>query len=417
MNIMKHLFILGQKVLILTVLILTGAFSLFGAEITVPRLEVLTRGATEGDDFVLSSVAEADLAVEGGYKYSAYLGFSFSSGDLERLLTRKKLDLAPLTGPPTENDFNALVEELEDRLNKQTTLGLRVIKAVAREPLGLPLELSYFLGKADAFASGDDFIQYFGTAPLGSDFRGFVYFPQGIGGDITRQYHGIHQVNGTGLSLAYTGSETVIPMGYFYQDLGFTDANGDFEAGHYSGDLRLLLNSRPLRFEIFGGVSFGQDGKNIYRGGFLAHLASEAGAELLIQAGIPGWQQGDNMDIDHMFFLLEPRVRFGFFAFQTTFFYRPLWYLQQKNTGEQGKADINIRLIFGNLAESQFEFGLEGTGGLQTADMDDRYLYVSPFISLVSSGLRWDLKLRIDPFKYDNKGEMFELFTGIRTAY
>ncbi|MDR0390233.1 MAG: hypothetical protein LBH73_09185, partial [Spirochaetaceae bacterium] len=151
--------------------------------------------------------------------------------------------------------------------------------------------------------------------------------------------------------------------------------------------------------------------------GLLAHLGSGNGAELLLQAGVPGWQQNDDFDVDNIFFLLEPRMRFGFFAFQTTFFYHPLWYLQRENKNERGKADINIKLIFGNLSESQFEFGLEGTGGLQTADMDDRYLYISPFLSIVTSGLRWDTKLRIDPFEYDNKGEMFELFMGIRTAY
>ncbi|MDR0389329.1 MAG: hypothetical protein LBH73_04620, partial [Spirochaetaceae bacterium] len=269
---MKHFFACMTRRLVLPALFLAGSFSLSGAEITVPRLEMITRGAMEGDDFVLSTIAEADLALEGGYKYAAYLGFSFSSGDLERLLSRRKLEIAPLpTGmPPDENDFNNLVGELEDRLNKQTTLNLRVIKATAREPLGLPVELSYFLGKADAFASGDDFVQYFGTAPLGSDFRGFMYFPQGIDGDFASQYYGIHQVNGTGLSLAYVGSENFIPMGYFYQDLGFSDINGDFEAGHYSGDLRFLVNSRPLRFEFFGGVSFHQGDRNIYRGGILA---------------------------------------------------------------------------------------------------------------------------------------------------
>ncbi|MDR1210891.1 MAG: hypothetical protein LBK40_01535 [Spirochaetaceae bacterium] len=405
------------RALALPVLALAGSFGLFGAEITVPRLEAFTRGAKNGDDFVLSSVAEADLAVEGGYKYSAYLGFSFSSGDLERLMARGNLNIDHLTAAPTDSEFNDLVDELEDRLNRRTTLGLRVIKATAREPLGLPLELSYFLGKADTFASGDDFVNYFGTAPLSSDFRGFMYFPDGIGGDITNQYHGIHQVNGTGLSLALTRSEKVIPMGYFYQDLGFTDAGGNFEAGHYSGDLRLLVNSRPLRLEFFGGLSFHRGGENIYRGGLLAHLAAEAGAELFIQAGVPGWRQGEDFDMDHLFFLLEPRIRFGFFAVRTTFFYRPLWYLQRENKTEQGKADINVKLIFGNLDESQFEFGLEGTGGLQTAGMDDRYFYVSPFLSMVSSGLRWDTKLRIDPFEYDNIGEMFELFMGIRTAY
>jgi hypothetical protein len=327
------------------------------------------------------------------------------------------LDITPVNNPPTDTDFNNLAESMEDRLNNQASLGLRILKAVTREPFGLPVELSYFLGRADFFASGDDFPYYFGSAPLGSDFRGFMYFPQGIGGDITRQYYGIHQVSGTGLSLAFRGWENIIPIGYFYQDLGYTDLNGAYEAGHYSGDLRLLLNTSPLRFEFFGGISLHQGDDNIYRGGLLAHLSSGTGAELLVQAGVPGWQRGDDFDVDHLFFLLEPRMRFGFFAFQTTFFYRPLWYLQQSNPGEQGKADVNIKFIFGNLAESQFEFGFEGTGGLQTADMDDRYLFVSPFLSIVSSGLRWDAKLRIDPFEYDNIGEMLELFIGIRTAY
>jgi hypothetical protein len=414
---MKHFFASLPKNLIVTALICAGPAALFGAGITVPRLEAMTRGAMEGDDFVLSSTAEADVAIEGGYKYSVYLGFSFSSGDLERFLARKKLDIDSLLIPPDENDFNNLAKSVEDRLNNQASLGLRVLKAVTREPFGLPVELGYFLGRAGFFASGDDFPRYFGTAPLGSDFRGFMYFPQGIGGDITRQYYGIHQVSGTGLSLAYMGWENVIPLGYFYQDLGYTDLNGAYEAGHYSGDLRLLVNGRAVRFEAFGGLSFHYGDKNIYRGGFLAHLSAGEGTELLIQCGVPGWQQGDTFDVDNIFFLLEPRVRLGFFALHTTFFYHPLWYLQEINADEQGKADINLKFIFGNLAVSRFEFGLEFTGGLQTAAMDDRYAYISPFISVVTSGLRWDAKFRIDPFEYDNIGKLFEFFMGIRTAY
>ncbi|QQO10804.1 hypothetical protein [Breznakiella homolactica] len=401
---------------LLAVLIVLPALGVpvFGAEITVPKLEFATRGAVKDDTFVLSSAASADIAIEGGGKYGVYLGFSFAAPNLEKAFAYGNVRITPVTAAPTADDYNALA----DRLNNQAVVALRVAKAAAREPFGAPLEVAYFLGEADSFCSGDDFPLFFGTPPMGTDFKGFMYFPEGIGGDITRQYDGIHKVRGTGLSAAVTYWEKIVPMAYFYQDIGTIDsATGLPDLGKYSGDLRVLVNAGPAKLEAFGGISFRPGEDTIYRGGFLAHLTAGEGAAFLIQCGIPGWEQGDTFSVDNLYFLIEPRLRFGMFAVYTTFFYHPLWYLQEKTPDEQGKADINLKFLYGDMVSRMFEFGLELTGGLHSGGIDSSYFMVSPFLSAATGGLRWDLKIRVKPLDYDTPKEMFDTFIGIRTAY
>ncbi|MDR2068668.1 MAG: hypothetical protein LBP71_02235 [Spirochaetaceae bacterium] len=388
--------------------------ALFGADITVPRLEWATRAASEGGEFVVSSAAAADIALEGGYKYGALLGLSFESADLGKALAYRNFTLQPGTSdPPTQSEYNALV----DRMNNQAVLSFRIAKATARNLFNLPLEVSYFIGIADNFCSGDDFVSRFGTAPIGTGFRGFYYFPTGIDGNISHQYNGIHGVRGTGLSFSLSSWDFIVPMFYIYQDFSFVDETlGISENGHYSGDLRVLFNREKFKMEAFMGGTVSKSSDPIIRGGLLAYFSSGMGTEFLLQFGVPGWA-GEDFSIDNFYFLIEPRIDFGLLATHITFFYHPLIYLQKENNSERGKADINMKVFAGDLGESGLEGGLEITTGLKVGEMENFSIYASPFASFVTTGLRWDVKIRLDLRSFDDPGSLLALFMGIRTAY
>ncbi|GHU64355.1 hypothetical protein FACS189447_00990 [Spirochaetia bacterium] len=374
-----------------TILLVSTLGILGAAEFTVPRIEMATRGKVEDGDFVLASEISADLSLSGGYKYGMLLGFDFETMDL-------------MSGP-------------------SATLNFRVAKATARDLFDLPLELSYFLGAGDDFCSGDEFTNRFGIAPIGTEYRGFFYFPDGIGGDAARRYNGIHGARGTGLSFALTKWEHIVPIFYIYEDftynfLGENPFTPTFDNGeiHYSGDARVLINNKTTKIEFFGGSSLTRDRDLNIRGGVLAYFTASTGVEFLLQAGIPGWDTDSKFGIDNLFFLMEPRLRLAKGGLNVTFFYHPVEYLHIKTDDERGKADLNIKFYLGK-PESGFSGGLETTMSLRINGMDDFSLFFSPFISFAASGLLWDAKVRMNAVDFDPPSEIFELFMGVRTSF
>jgi hypothetical protein len=393
-------------------------FPLGGAEVTVPRLEIATMGSIGSAAPTLASVAAVDIALDGGYKYQAYLGFSFESSNLEKALAYRNVTLAPVPGVISYSELADAYNALADRMNNQAVLSFRIARAMARDLFNLPLNLSYFIGIADYFCAGDDFVSYFGTAPIGTEFRGFFYFPQGVGGDISRQYNGIHGIRGTGLSFALTPWDRILPMAYIYQDFSFVDPRtGIAESGRYSGDLRVLINLDRVKLEGFTGGTVGPDKPGVLRGGLLAFFISGRGANFLLQCGVPGWNTQTPLSINNVFFLMEPQIDFNILRLAVTFFYHPAQYLQIETPTEQGRADVNFKMSAGDIAHSTPEGGLETTLGLKIYGMEDFSAQLSPFISFVSSGLRWDAKIRFDLLGSKKPASFFDVFIGIRTAY
>jgi hypothetical protein len=392
---------------------------LAGAEITVPRLEMASRGRVEDGEFILGSVISADLSLSGGYKYDLLLGFSFEAADLAKAMAYRNFNFDHMAGGAslTGNDYNTLVDKVNDRFNNQGTLSFRVAKASARELFGKPLELSYFIGEGDYFCNGEEFGPRFGVNPVGSEFKGFFYFPDGIGGDMRRQYKGIHGVQGTGLSLTLTSWESFVPMLYLYQDFSYIQfIDGGGGKNRYSGDLRFLVNRESVKLEAFGGISLSGGLGAGMRGGLLAHFSSPGGVEFLLQGGVPGWEQGDDFSIDNFYFLMEPRLIFGNHGLYVTFFYHPLEYIHIKTEKERGKADINIKFLSGN-PQTGLSWGLETTLGLKINGTEDFSLWLSPFAGFMTSGLRWDAKVRVNTLELGTSTEVVELFVGVRTAF
>ena len=354
------------------------------AEFTIPRFEMATLGRPASDDFSLTSVISADFSVSGGYKYGLSFGFSFNHDTV--------------SAPPD-----------------QTTLNFRMVRATIRDLFNSPLELTYFMGEGDVFCSGDEFTTRFGYAPMGSDYKGLFYFPEGIGGDLGRTYNGIYGVNGTGISLAFTRGNIFVPMIYLYQSTSpIRSLDGSIGGIPYSGDLRFLVNQEKYHIEAFAGASY----KDVLmlRGGVLAHFYSGENIDFLIQGGMSGWNMNDDLTIDAFYFLMEPRLRFGNFRIFTTLFIHPVVYNSIVTAEEQGKIDINLKL-FGQLQDTDVSAGVETTVELKMDKMEDLIIKVSPFISLLGGGLQWDAKLRINVLGFDKPDEMFELFIGVSSSF
>jgi len=408
------------------VLILCAGFLLFSiwpasaAEFSLPRMEMATRGWVDDGDFVLSSIISADLALTGGYKYAFILGFSLEAPNIGKAFADRNIGFEiPPSDPVLGEDYNELVDQINDRLNNQAYLGFRIAKATIRDVFGLPLEMSYFIGAGDDFCSGDEYSSRFGLLPFGTEYKGFFYFPEGIGGHPGRRYNGIHSIRGTGFSLSLSKWEKIIPSFYLYQDfpnssdiISFKTA---FGGNLYSADLRVLFYHDWLRLEAFGGLSLNTNLDVSIRGGLMTHFSGH-GVEFFAQIGIPGWTAGEKFSIDNMYFLIEPRLHQGIFHMYLTFFYHPVEYIHVITPDEKGKANINIKFLFGNL-DSGLSGGIE-TGGELKFDGSKNFKFdISPTATLISGGLRWDAKFRIKPLEYDNPKEMFDIFIGVRTAF
>jgi hypothetical protein len=399
-------------------------WSLFAAEITVPHLELSSRGAVEDGDFGISTSAEADIALNGGYKYGITLGLGAEIPNLEKALSYGRLDLPYASaGSPSDTEYNAMTDEVNDRFNNQATLSIRYLEAAVRDLFGKPLELAFFIGHYNKLASGDDFQERFGTVQVGTDMKGFFYYPEGLGGDSAFRFNGaIHRILGTGLALKGVFLDKIIPSLYLYQDLSFKDeVTGSFLPGHYSGDFKILINGEIFKFEGFTGLTYVNNDNPVLRGGLLAY-ASKGPMGLLMQAGLPHWEAEKTITIDNFYFLMEPRLRFEKIGMNLTFFYHPVYYmnreiLDENHEPDNGKADINLKVFYGDINHSAFEGGLETTLVMTIHNGEDMSLWISPFVRAVTSGLLWDFKVRVNVLYFNEGGDLMEGFIGIRTAY
>jgi hypothetical protein len=361
----------------MAVCLLSAAVPSNAAGVSVPYMELVTRGAQSGSVFGLSTRGSLDLAVEGGYKFggSVLLGYT-----------------------------NAILEPSASF----TSLDFKGLSIVIRELAGLPLSLSFFVGDNDILCNGDDFSTVFGSRPIATRYRGFLTFPTGIAGQPNEAYDGIHQVKGTGLRLDLLPPGTQLQFSlYGYQDSHFvTDpalSTSPLEPGYYSGDLRVLAGLGPVKIEGFLGATYSPIAAlGYYRGGLLFHAAGP-GVEFLAQIGVPKYDPvSDPVSINLLYVLFEPRLHLGLFSVVPTFFWHPGYYLQQP-TNELGSFDVNLDMYLGDLATTSVQGGLEGT--LRFASITSTFnVTASPYLSFITPGILWNFKLDVQlrwPFAFD----------------
>lgn len=351
------------------------------ADLNVPVLELFTRGYFDSGVFTLGTRGRIEFLVAGGYKFGGQILMDFESDDLESLDTDEYLSF-------------------------------KGANITMRNPLGIPMDLTYFTGENDTFGAGALFPGYFGTKQIASRFRGYIYFPDE---DQTR-YNGIHKVSGTGLKMTSSFlTDWNFTSLYLYQDayLG---------SGTYSADLWTSTNTERFKMEAFLGSSFPVSSFGYWRAGLLLFYDTGQGGEFLTQVGIPQWNPaaGGLGQIDLFYFLFEPRVQFGFFSIILTLFWHPEYYLQEE-TGEVGTADINAKFQFGEPERNIASGGIETQLKLNTtqdieAATDRLQLRISPFFSVITPGVVWDFKVNTKLFPFD-RTDLVEVFVGVRAEF
>ena len=359
------------------VFLLVGSIGggLFGADLLVPEMEMITRGYIEEGRFLLGSRGTFDIQIGSSYPLGARLVFSLESDNLEDIYVD-----APV-------------------LFKSASIS-------AREIFSIPLNFTLFTGVYDPLCDGDIFPDRFGSKPVETVYKGYMYFPDGV------RYDGIHQIAGTGIGIG-TGkslSDIFSLTAYVYQD-------GFLEPGDYSFDIRAALNGEAIKLESFVGMSFPVGTAGYYRMGLLFFYDTGVIGEFLTQIGVPRWDPfSDIFSIDLFYFLFEPRVRFENFSLILTMFWHPKYY-HQNETGELGDMDLNTNIQLGDSLESQFYGGLEAGLTFRTATPEDPFKTVlSPYITVNTPGVEWKFKIRSTVFPL-SPDTLFEAFIGVRAEF
>lgn len=341
-------------------------------------LDLLTHGY-DSSGFKLKSVGQIDLSVDGGYKFGGMIGFSLQE---------------EYAGSGFEGSTPAL------RFDK--------VSVSVRDLFGLPADFSFFIGASDILADGGEFPAVFGTVPLGTDYRGLLYFP-----DLTLDtvYNGgIHAIQGTGIKVDFfPRRETTRLSLYAYEDTA--DAFGG-ALGNFSGDIRFMGSYGAIAVEAFAGGTFAPASQyGYYRGGVMMHAQANK-LEVLAQVGIPKWDPSAGFGFDLFYILFEPGLHFGLFSLVPTFFIHPASYLQQDNPGETGAFDVNLNMYFGDLVKTTFRAGLESNFAilLSTGVFE---VHAAPYVGFATPGALWTVRLNAQLWPFSWSG-MLDVFIGVR---
>ncbi len=383
----------ASNTLFFLLITLTG---LSAADLAVPQLELLTRGAwypdTETVD--LATMGNARIELSGGYKFGGNMALGFSSNDLSFL-----------SGDAADNAADAA--ELAAYLDNTTYLRFIGAEIEYRELFGFPgSTLSYFIGESVTFASGEVFPTVFGASPIATRYRGERYFDSG--------YDGIHTVNGTGLSLGSTwGTDWNLTRFFLYQD-------GYLDKGTYSFDAWSAFNLDTIKLEAFLGASFPEADAGVYRTGFLFHYNPGSSGEFLAEIGIPRWAAPASFGIGDFYFLFEPRIHFDPLTVILTLFWQPNYYLQTaRDEGES--VDIHINFLFGDTPDSTVSGGLEtsfvvNTDYTSTPGEEQFEIVTTPYISLSTPGVSWNFAVDVNLIPFDPE-TMIEGIINIKAAF
>jgi hypothetical protein len=387
--------------------------ALQATDLRVDDLELLSHGVYDQSSasFDVSSRLFFALSMEGGDKFSGQLKLDFLNSDIEKAMSLANTSLNPLPSTATNS-------QLANSINNLISPQLQTVSVTAKSVFALPLDLAFFVGQMDNFCSGDDFTALFGTAPFSTDLRGPMVYPNGVGGNPNVWFDGIYQPNGTGFRLSTTpkfSSESVGYM-YLYQD-------SDVGQGTWSGDLRYSVNFPLVKTDLFVGATTGSS-MGLYRGGLLFYATTGNVGEFFAQMGVTRLDPAQGFSINDVFFLFEPRIRFGSAAQAViTLFYHPTWYDQVDYTSEQGALDAAFDLRFGHIAERGSQ------GGLQTliefrpettdpVNIPNLAVDTSPYYSIITGGVRWDFKLDVRVFPLPSAWYgMFGPYIGLKTSY
>ncbi len=274
-----------------------------------------------------------DISLDGGYKYQGKLLFQYYNLDLENDTSRALV-------------FDGAQASVNDIFNF--------------------LDLTYFTG-------------FYGIIGEGKHYKGHLYH-QTPGFD----YNGYLPVRGTGLVFGSSYYDMYTGQIFVYQRWGNSYINSlDFTFG---------LQKDPVIFSLFGGVSSSE-----YRAGSQIKYLGE-NVELYFTMGNPTIVQGRRIEFDDFYFLLEEWFKLKNWNLILSVFMRPKKhynYLLRDywDTGEKNDIDFNFDL---NYEPEARYFSTGGELNIQTNKTDALGVYISPYISIFTSGLTWKIKVNFN---------------------
>jgi len=270
------------------------------------------------------------LDFNGGYKYQGKLLFQYYNTDLEGNTSPSLI-------------FDGAQASVKDILHS--------------------FDLTYFTG-------------FYGILGEGKHYKGHLYHVE-TGFD----YNGYLPVLGTGLIFSSGYYDLLRGEIFIYQRYGSSNVN--------SMDFVGTLNFKTLTLSLFSGIS-----DNDFRlGTQIAYLGDDI--DFYLTMGDPTIRKGEKIDFDDFYFLLEEWYRIKNWNLILSVFSRPKVhynYLTRDyiSTNEVNDIDFNFDLNYEPEA-SYFSGGTELN--IQTNYNENLGLYVSPYISIFSYGLRWKIKV------------------------
>ncbi|MBN1241596.1 MAG: hypothetical protein JXA15_02685 [Spirochaetales bacterium] len=382
------------------------------ANVVVPVLELATDGAWDPDigSFVLRTRFASDIVIHGGSKFAASLRLSLLANHLEKTLANGAADF--------DDSWD---QDAADALNDAAFIGVSSVALMIPSLFGLPVSTTYFAGYLDQVASGSDYPELFGRKNPSTSVQGYTAFPDGIGGDRSRWYDGIHSINGTGIRLGVRALDGDF-AGYLY---GYMDGNFSFiSSGIWSVDARGVFAFGRSELEGFVGGSGTIGPYGVYRAGLLFHYDSEGAGEFFLQAGVPMWDPTKPLLVEDLYLLFEPRVRFGSGAVILTFFHHPSVY-QQNPTTEGGMLNAALDLRFGDMETGgpqggvrtlvSFDPGYDAPPSNPALDRPNSVsLSIVPYIDFSVGGIGWGIRLPVNIFPIE--GPWYSLFNPLIAA-
>ncbi|MGA2641430.1 MAG: hypothetical protein ABSG21_11095 [Spirochaetia bacterium] len=361
----------------------------FPANIVVPKMDLITRGAMNSGAFTLQTFGDLTLEVQGGYKFGGALAFNIQNLNLENFSPSPPLSTIPLS--------------------------FQSASIVIRDLFSQPLSLTYFVGQNDTFCSGDGFA-LFGAQPIMTSYRGFMYFPTGP------VYDGIYQIQGTGARIELVPKIESLSFDYYLYEDTRTQYPGITQPiitspGTYATDFRFLLNYAAIKVEGFAGADLTPSSLDYFVRGGILFYATNRNVEFLAQLGIPKWDPAvDSVPNINLFYLLvEPRLHMGSFSIVPTFFWHPSYYMEAGPIpGEAGSFDVNLNLFYGDASKDTLQGGLESNFRFESATQGAFKL--SPWLGINTPGVLWKVKVdgKIWPLDYS---DLVEVFVGAQAQF
>jgi hypothetical protein len=278
----------------------------------------------------LETRGEFQLSFDGGYKYQAKLLFQY---------------------------YDTVLED-----DTHASLVFDGAQASIRDIFEI-IDLTYFTG-------------YYGILGPGRFYRGHLYHSEG-GFD----YNGYLPVTGTGFVIGNSDKEVFEGQLLFYQQYGMNYIN--------ALDVNLGLNLDPFIAKLFLGLATGA----IRMGTQLMYLGDET--EIYLTVGNPFMPPDGKVDFDDFYLLLEEWFKMGNWNLILSVFTRPNVHYNYVNrvyssTDQVNDLDFNFNLNF-TPEDSIFSGG--GELNIQTTSQETLGVYLSPYITVYTSGVMWKVKV------------------------